>query len=761
MKRLLFVSVLLMVGMGVLSAAPVATFLKVSNDVQLMGENDLVFRSDISVGTTISPFDQIKTGPGSFAALVFTDDKSIVKIRENTTLEVRDDGTIRNIILTEGKAQFDIAQQKGKTFRVQTPVSVASVKGTQFWVLTGNGLDKVFTSDGLVEVYNPMTNQVMDVAPGQVCIMTQTGQMMVIPFSENELPDASMFEEQAPAPAPEAPQGEEPGAEGESGTGEETGMESDSGSTGVVSPADVTIPTAAEGEIPAEAPAEEEKSGEGLGMGIGVGSATIDGKLYNQVALRPTFNVGKLGVGLDMVLYIDNEGNIRKDDWNNLGAVIDKIYFLSWGKKNDDPFYIRVGGLENVSLGNGIAVAGYTNMLEYPDVKRMGTEFSLQTEKLGLEGFIADGKELGGESATPGLVGARGVYKMKLILPINIGISGVADLNPYNAFDKDRDEDGYSDLMDFYPDYADIVNYDYLDADFDALLDPIAGIDNSLLQAIINSSTRFTGIDDNAAKDTLKVKSLVDLMDKAPQIYSIGADVSIPIMKTKLLGLNIYSEGSALGYHYYDWNTEKWDNSMALGTAPVGLSAQIVKFINARVEYRWAQENFVYSFFDRNYDIGRVGTQTINVGDTARYIVPKTRYDYMMDLNLGAVQGVYGSLSADLFSLATIQAAYMNMVSGTDNLQTFQATAGIQKGLVPKVSEAMAYYQRNNDENPFDFKNPSQNTLLGYRVGLEVSPGVSLVWNFMQTYRDKNGDGMIDPKLESLKVMSIETGFNF
>jgi hypothetical protein len=733
---------------------PLAQFLKINNDVQIMGESDADFRGGLTVGTEINARDQIRTGEASFAAMIFADDKSIIKVRENTTLEIREDASVRMVNIEEGKAMFNIAQQKNKEFRVQTPVSVASVKGTEFWVVTSGGVDKIFTTEGAVEVLNRISYETINIGPGQMCVMNQSGQGMLIPFSPEELPDETMFNEAAP----QQPETVEPESDyAEELPEEDTAEQAESGS--VSAPAAVTVDDSETPEIP-EAPAEE-GSGSGFGLGVGVGSATIDGKIYNQVALRPAFNIGKIGVGLDLVLYIDQEGKIRQDDWNNPAAILDKIYFLSWGKKNQDPFYIRVGGLENVTMGNGIALSGYTNMLDYPDVKRMGTEFSLQTKKIGLEGFIADWKELGGESSLPGLIGGRAVYKMKLILPIHIGVSGVADLNPYNAFDKDSDEDGYADLMDFYPEYADEAPFDYLDADYNGLIDPIQGLPNEVLQAIIASSTRFTGIDNDSPKDTLFVKPISELMEKSPTIYSLGADLTIPILNLPFLGLNVYTEGSILGYQWTDWSTGKKDDFSRLGTAPLGVSANIIKIINARVEYRWAQDNFVYSFFDRNYDIGRVGTQIITDSEGKRFIVPKTRYDYMRELNLGSVQGVFGSASVDIFGLGQVQAAYMNMFSSTDNLQTFQATAGIKKGLVPKVSEALAYYQRNNEINPFDFKNPSQNTLLGYKVGLEVSPGVSIIWNFMQTYRDKNGDGEIDPDLEAVKVMSIETGFAF
>jgi hypothetical protein len=55
-----------------------------------------------------------------------------------------------------------------------------------------------------------------------------------------------------------------------------------------------------------------------------------------------------------------------------------------------------------------------------------------------------------------------------------------------------------------------------------------------------------------------------------------------------------------------------------------------------------------------------------------------------------------------------------------------------------------------------DFENPSENTILGYRVGYQMSKGVSLIWDFRQFYRD-DGTGNLKP----IKQATIETSFNF
>ena len=76
-------------------------------------------------------------------------------------------------------------------------------------------------------------------------------------------------------------------------------------------------------------------------MGLGIGSASLDGVLYNQLALRPEINIWKIGIGLDLILYIDNEGNIApiaQEKWdikNDPSLILDKILYVKYGQKLD------------------------------------------------------------------------------------------------------------------------------------------------------------------------------------------------------------------------------------------------------------------------------------------------------------------------------------------------------------------------------------------------------------------------------------------
>ena len=95
-------------------------------------------------------------------------------------------------------------------------------------------------------------------------------------------------------------------------------------------------------------------------------------------------------------------------------------------------------------------------------------------------------------------------------------------------------------------------------------------------------------------------------------------------------------------------------------------------------------------------------------------------------------------------------------MSDTTELMSFSSFLSLNTDNIPKISSAMAYYQRNNDDNPFDFENPTENNIMGYKIGYELNKGVSLIWDFRQFYRD-DGTG----KMETIQQNNIETSFNF
>ncbi|MFC2170900.1 FecR domain-containing protein [Calditrichota bacterium] len=172
-------------------STPIAVALTVKGKVEYkQGDGDwkaMVF------GSTLNNEDQVRTGDEGFAAIAFTDDKSQVKLRPNSFMTVlgerKEDYSIsKRINLEIGELYASVKKQKG-SMKVATPTAVASVKGTEFWViLDENGDTQVLTLQGLVEFLNLMTGVAMDVLEGQIAELGADGTFEIDNYSAAQIP---------------------------------------------------------------------------------------------------------------------------------------------------------------------------------------------------------------------------------------------------------------------------------------------------------------------------------------------------------------------------------------------------------------------------------------------------------------------------------------------------------------------------------------------------------------------------------------------
>ncbi|MFW6181941.1 MAG: FecR family protein [Spirochaetota bacterium] len=91
---------------------------------------------DAELGMLLSQGDMIKTEAASYAAVVFQDDGSRVKLGENSQLTLntqrREQKLTKRLFLNVGKLWAKVTRGRDTDFEVGTPTSVASVKGTRF-----------------------------------------------------------------------------------------------------------------------------------------------------------------------------------------------------------------------------------------------------------------------------------------------------------------------------------------------------------------------------------------------------------------------------------------------------------------------------------------------------------------------------------------------------------------------------------------------------------------------------------------------------
>ena len=217
--------------------------------------------------------------------------------------------------------------------------------------------------------------------------------------------------------------------------------------------------------------------------------------------------------------------------------------------------------------------------------------------------------------------------------------------------------------------------------------------------------------------------------DKTSRSTIVGADIGFPIVKSDFVEFLIYSQFA------YMVDTEGWGF-----TAPaLSLKVGPVKFTG---EYRKSSDKFLFGYYNNTYEFER-----------AKFVggVAQTKSQTLESIK--AMQGYYFGLDFNIVGIVDLQFGYQDVWNGTDTLKSMKGELVVNDELIPKVSEAKAYYIRNNSSDFTTWK--TAGTIMGAVVGLELVPGAQISFKYLWTFEDKNGDGKISGDDETIKTIGI------
>ena len=158
----------------------IAVATKVIGSVEYVRGKD--FAKSVKKGHIIESGDKITTAKGGFVALLFIDDKSALKVKENSEVIILGNKNNRAIAkrigLKGGTIRAQVGKKQNRDFIVQTTVSVASVKGTDFWVVSDNNNgDSVIGIEGVIQLTNKISGDKIDIPSGITGLATKDGQL--------------------------------------------------------------------------------------------------------------------------------------------------------------------------------------------------------------------------------------------------------------------------------------------------------------------------------------------------------------------------------------------------------------------------------------------------------------------------------------------------------------------------------------------------------------------------------------------------------
>ncbi len=171
--------------------------------------------------------------------------------------------------------------------------------------------------------------------------------------------------------------------------------------------------------------------------GISLGSVAVDDEQWFRFNLRPEFSYKKFGIGLDVELFMDSDGDFSDKSWDfesgskSINSVLRKIYYIRYGDPGER-VHIRLGALEDVSLGYGFIMEGYRNTLRYPGVKKTGIQLELReisSSGFGFQFVLNDFQDFDRKGS---LLGGRVAAKPS-IGDLEVGFTFVMDINQYGG----------------------------------------------------------------------------------------------------------------------------------------------------------------------------------------------------------------------------------------------------------------------------------------------------------------------------------------
>jgi len=191
-KLWLFVALLFFVADALFSqeAKDVAIVLKSSGKVTVKDVATKKWKNS-QRGERLDSGDIVKTEENAFAAIMFTDDKTMLKVKDNSMLAIRgkreNNSVSKRIACSLGNFWLKVKKQQTELL-VETPSGVAAVKGTEFYgVVNEDGSTMIIAIEGLVQLMNKFGEQF--VKAGQTGTMSKGESPKVAQSAPGAKPD--------------------------------------------------------------------------------------------------------------------------------------------------------------------------------------------------------------------------------------------------------------------------------------------------------------------------------------------------------------------------------------------------------------------------------------------------------------------------------------------------------------------------------------------------------------------------------------------
>lgn len=176
MKKYAIILILLCLSLGLFAVEAIALLSASKGKVDLSRDAKSI---KFKAGDMLRNNDELRTGGESFAAYKYVDGSSTIKVFSNSVVRITANKSgkslSKKVVIDKGSIFTDVKPKSG-AFMVQTPTTVASVKGTGFLTkITEDGISKFVVTDGEVELKILDSDDVKSVPAGNTAIIDAEG----------------------------------------------------------------------------------------------------------------------------------------------------------------------------------------------------------------------------------------------------------------------------------------------------------------------------------------------------------------------------------------------------------------------------------------------------------------------------------------------------------------------------------------------------------------------------------------------------------
>jgi hypothetical protein len=134
---------------------------------------------------------EVQTDKGSLAMILFADQSKLI-LREKSIVTIKGEVQGKEILsrsvhMDRGNMIFNVKKAETEQFRFSSPISVASIRGTEGGYNTGSNADLFTISSGLAEFTNSISGRSTSVSTGNTAIADSTGGLNVRKANKREL----------------------------------------------------------------------------------------------------------------------------------------------------------------------------------------------------------------------------------------------------------------------------------------------------------------------------------------------------------------------------------------------------------------------------------------------------------------------------------------------------------------------------------------------------------------------------------------------